>query len=32
MVNYIIRRLIYALVMLVLVSFASFVLINLPSN
>jgi len=30
MVNYIIRRLLYALVMLVLVSFASFVLINLP--
>ena len=30
MVNYIIRRLLYAVVMLVLVSFASFVLINLP--
>jgi peptide/nickel transport system permease protein len=30
MVTYIIRRLLYALVMLVLVSFASFVLINLP--
>ena len=30
MLNYIIRRLLYALVMLVLVSFASFVLINLP--
>ena len=30
MVNYIVRRLLYALVMLVLVSFASFVLINLP--
>jgi peptide/nickel transport system permease protein len=30
MVNYIIRRVLYALVMLVLVSFASFVLINLP--
>jgi peptide/nickel transport system permease protein len=30
MVNYIIRRLLYALIMLVLVSFASFVLINLP--
>src|SRR6266498_2202056 len=30
MVNYIIRRLLYAFIMLVLVSFASFVLINLP--
>jgi peptide/nickel transport system permease protein len=30
MVTYIIRRLLYAVVMLVLVSFASFVLINLP--
>lgn len=30
MVNYIIRRLLYAVIMLVLVSFASFVLINLP--
>jgi len=30
MLNYIIRRLIYAFIMLVLVSFASFVLINLP--
>jgi peptide/nickel transport system permease protein len=30
MVNYVIRRLIYAFIMLVLVSFASFVLINLP--
>jgi peptide/nickel transport system permease protein len=30
MVNYVIRRLLYALIMLVLVSFASFVLINLP--
>jgi peptide/nickel transport system permease protein len=30
MVTYIIRRLLYAIVMLVLVSFASFVLINLP--
>ena len=30
MVTYIVRRLLYAVVMLVLVSFASFVLINLP--
>jgi len=30
MVNYIVRRLLYAVIMLVLVSFASFVLINLP--
>lgn len=30
MINYVIRRLLYAFIMLVLVSFASFVLINLP--
>jgi uncharacterized membrane protein len=30
MVNYIVRRMGYALIMLVLVSFASFVIINLP--
>ena len=30
MLNYIIRRVIYAFIMIVLVSFASFVLINLP--
>ena len=32
MVNYIVRRMAYALVMLVLVSFASFVIINLPPS
>ena len=32
MVNYIVRRLGYALIMLVLVSFASFVIINLPPS
>ena len=32
MVNYIVRRIAYALVMLVLVSFASFVIINLPPS
>ncbi|HEU4745948.1 MAG TPA: ABC transporter permease, partial [Anaerolineales bacterium] len=32
MVNYIVRRMGYALIMLVLVSFASFVIINLPPS
>ena len=32
MVNYIVRRMAYALIMLVLVSFASFVIINLPPS
>lgn len=32
MVNYIVRRMAYALIMLVLISFASFVIINLPPS